>query len=399
MSERCRVAIPRETWAYITILGVVLVGAMMREINLLLILGGLMLGPLLVSWRLVRATLQNLELNRQFPAAVFPGDRLTVEIEVRNRRRRLDSWAVIIVDRIQRVQGDGKSRKLFPRALLPHVAAGASATAEYDCRLTKRGLYRLGPFRLKTRVPLGLLLGYRAVKRTDELTVYPRLGHLTTRWFEFARAEHAGHQSSRRQQGPTEGDFYGLRDWRVGDSRRWIHWRSSAKRNSLLVRQFEQQRNQDFLLLLDLWTGPSSELSADEMEEAVERAVSFAATVIADECRRSTGFLVLGIAGATAQQVRGPTSPAFVDDALQLLAEVRESSTDRLPELLELLLPSASTDDRVAIVSLRPSTQNITRFAELPSDTRQHKILQQAVCVDTSASNFGELFSWETNGE
>jgi uncharacterized protein (DUF58 family) len=398
MADRCHVSIPRETWAYITILGVVVVGAMMREINLLLILAGLMTGPLAISWQMVRATLRDLELTRQLPRTVFPGDRLPVEIQVKNRRRRLDSWALVIEDRVQLCPPGHRSPKLVTRTILPHVAAGASEKAEYVCRLDRRGRHRLGPLRLKTRIPLGLLLGYRTIRQTNDVVVYPRLGRLSARWMDLARADRFGQQSSRRQQGPIEGDFYGLRDWRAGDSRRWIHWRSSAKRNSLLVRQFEQQRSEDFILLLDLSAGTSPLQPAEELAEVVERAVSFVATVIAEECRRATGFLIVGVAGETIQQVRGPASSALLDDALEMLAEVRPSTEDRLPELLQQILPSAASEDRLTIVSLRAmDLHDAERFPELPHETRPRQLLNKALTVDASADEFAQLFSWEAH--
>lgn len=99
-----------------------------------------------------------------------------------------------------------------------------------------------------------------------------------------------------------EADFYGLRDWRPGDSRRWIHWRTSARRGSLVVRQFEQRRSQDLALLVDLWqpTQPS------EAELAhVETAVSFVATLLADACQQSGRQLMIQIAAAAPLAVSG----------------------------------------------------------------------------------------------
>ena len=374
MKARCHVAIPRETWAYITILGVVVVGAMMREINLLLILAGLMAVPLAISWRMVRSTLQDLELERKLPRTVFPGERLPVEIEVNNRRRRLDSWALVLEDRVQLCPPGPQLPKLLSRTLIPHVAAGSSATTEYTCRLDRRGRHRLGPVRLKTRVPLGLLQGYLTIRQMDDVIVYPKLGRLSAQWMELAKVDRLGQQSSRRQQGPVEGDFYGLRDWRAGDSRRWVHWRSSAKRDTLLVRQFEQQRSEDFILLLDLSTSASLQRSAEEFAEVVERAISFVATVTAEECRRSTGFLILGVAGETVQQVRGPASSALLDDALELLAEVRPSAKDQLPELLHQVLPSAASEDRLTIVSL-----HAINMIDVPAIGRRGHVLPNAV--------------------
>ena len=46
MARRAHISVPRETWIYLTILAVVIVGAILREINLLIILAGLMFGSI-----------------------------------------------------------------------------------------------------------------------------------------------------------------------------------------------------------------------------------------------------------------------------------------------------------------------------------------------------------------
>lgn len=397
MSTRCRIRIPRETWAYLTIMVVVLIGAIMREINLMIILAGLMLGPLLISWQMIRATLRNLDLTRDVPASVFPDERFSVAIRVQNRRPRLDSWALVIEDRIQLVNVRRKQRPVTVRTLLPHVAAGQQEQVEYRCQLGQRGRYRLGPLRVRTRVPVGLLQGSTTIRQADELLVYPRLGQLSERWMERVRVDRLGQHSSRRHQGPIEGDYYGLRDWRPGDSRRWIHWRSSAKRNTLVVRQFELHRSQDFVLLLDLWPGSAPSRDPQQQSEIVERAVSFAATVVAEECRRSAGNLILGVAGETVQQVRGPAGLLLRNEALQLLAEARESPTDQLPELLRQVLPAATLDDRVVIVSLQSADRfDAYRLESGPQAARERQVLEQAVSVDAAASDFMDLFGWES---
>src|SRR6185295_12154455 len=100
-------------------------------------------------------------------------------------------------------------------------------------------------------------------------------GRLTHEWTKVMRENAAGSQPVRRR-GLLEADFYGLRDWRAGDSRHWIHWRTSARRGALVVRQFEQRRSEDLALLVDLWQpGDANEQQMND----VETAVAFVATV------------------------------------------------------------------------------------------------------------------------
>ena len=84
-----------------------------------------------------------------------------------------------------------------------------------------------------------------------------------------------------------------------------------------MVRQFEQQRNQNMSLILDLWHPHRP--SSDQLDN-VELAVSFAATVVADLCRRGSGQLFVGVADPSLGRVRGPASKIILQEVMELLA-------------------------------------------------------------------------------
>jgi uncharacterized protein (DUF58 family) len=400
MFRRCRISIPQTTWAYIAILTVVVVGAIMREINLLIILAGLMAGPLLMSWQLIRLTLRHLSVTRRLPRGVFPGQTFVVEFTVHNPRKRLDSWALVIEDRLQNVLPGSPAETQRARCLVPFVEAGTSRTASYRARLWQRGRYRFGPLTLSTKVPVGLLQGHVTFKESTDLLVFPRLGQLNTGWAELVKYEQLGQRSSRRNQGPVEGDFYGLRDWRAGDSCRWIHWRSSAKRQDLVVRQFEQHHNQDLVVLLDLWepsgtSQPPGKNPSRQPAERAEKAISFAATILTDVCRRGGGRVTLAIAGQSPCMVRGAASSALLGDVLELLAEAARSAEDVLPGMLPEALAGTSLGDRVIVISTQPiDLSNVLRFPATADQNERRTVLRDAICLDVSRPSFAQIFDW-----
>ncbi|MCA9170767.1 MAG: hypothetical protein KDB23_23980, partial [Planctomycetales bacterium] len=132
LQNRIRTSIPISTWAYLAILSVIIVGAIMREINLLIVLAGLMVGPLVISWQLSRGTLRKLTARRTLPTSTFPGQPLRIEIELTNNRHRLDSWAVRIHDQIQLIkQAPTKTPTQPAICFLPHLPAGATGRTGY----------------------------------------------------------------------------------------------------------------------------------------------------------------------------------------------------------------------------------------------------------------------------
>ena len=162
---------------------------------------------------------------------------------------------------------------------------------------------------------------------TDTLIVHPKLGKLTRNWAHIARENASGGQRMQRR-GFLEGEFHGLRDWRPGDSRRWIHWRTSARRGSLVVRQFEQRRSEDLAILLDLWQPLTP---TDQQRQNVETAVSFVATVIAEACGQLGRQLVLSVAAAQPLHHSGPASPMFFREQMDALSMVDAHSQAEFP--------------------------------------------------------------------
>jgi uncharacterized protein (DUF58 family) len=187
-----------------------------------------------------------------------------------------------------------------------------------------------------------------------------------------------------------EGDYHGLREFRSGDSRRWIHWRTSARRGALMVRQFEQQRNQDLCLLVELWR--PAEPTEAELEN-VERAVSFAATVISDRCRRAGSDLIAGTAAAENSFTRGHASSALLQETLETLAVAEATPQDRLPELLSSALEVVRPGTSMVLVSTRPTNLNDRRFAGIWSDPRKKTWVGKMLTVDASSAQLEEFFT------
>ena len=69
--------------------------------------------------------------------------------------------------------------------------------------------------------------------------------------------------------------FHALREYQPGDDRRYIHWRSSAKHDRLLVRQFLDTRRSHLAVVVD--TSPEVYAGdADDVELAISCAASLA---------------------------------------------------------------------------------------------------------------------------
>jgi uncharacterized protein (DUF58 family) len=149
------------------------------------------------------------------------------------------------------------------------------------------------------------------------------------------RAEHRPRHTLRSRAAQAE--FHGLREFHTGDSPRWIHWRTSARRGQLMVREFEDLPGDDLAVVLD----PGGYVPG----ELFEAVVSLAATLCWEWCGHKGDRLSLAIAGPEPVVLGGLTGPELALETLTALAfvvageagEARESGLDGQATLVERL--------------------------------------------------------------
>jgi uncharacterized protein (DUF58 family) len=391
MRRHQRISITLEGLLYLGISCFILAGALTRQINLLMLLFGMLTGPIVLSWRLVKSTLRKVEISRKLPESVSAGDLLVVELTAVNRRWRLGCWSLTIEDSLRRETGPVGEPPIPAQVLVPYLKPGEPYVATYRGRLPLRGRYRFGPLRAWTRFPLGLLRSRITYGQEETLIVYPRLGRLMPAWNRAQQTSDLGLGVAARQQGFVEGEFYGLRDWRSGDSRRWLHWRTSARRQTPVVRQFEQQRNEDLAIVLELWQ-PAAPEPADL--DAVELGISFAGTIFADLCRRGGKWVSICTSDRDLWLESGPTSTALLHQAMRRLAEAEAHPTDHLPAAIGKLLDQVRPGTRVVVIGARPVDFSDTqRFSCLWNEQRRRAWLSKIQIFDASSGELSEYFA------
>jgi uncharacterized protein (DUF58 family) len=351
-----------------------------------------MFAPLVLSIWIVSRSLGGLKVRRVAPKSLTAGELLAVEVRLANPRQRGISWAVVVDDPLQAVRGAGGQPQTVAQGqvLFLRVPAQGTETRVYQGRIVRRGRYDLGPLRVSTRFPLGLLKRSLVFDDPWRLTVYPRLGRLLPAWRDRRRREQPGNRSQRSRQGLIEGDFHCLRDYRPGDSRNWVHWRTTARVGHLIVRQFELQRNTDLAVLLDLWLPPSPQ---PQDHENVELAVSFAATVIAEHCRLGGSELLLATADDQTPVARGTASAVLLREALEILAAAQATPGDRLEELFRRALPRIPPRGEVMLVSTRPvEAASIGLLAKASQNGHHYGWANRLVCIDAGSPALREIF-------
>ncbi|MDP9456072.1 MAG: DUF58 domain-containing protein [Actinomycetota bacterium] len=154
---------------------------------------------------------------------------------------------------------------------LPPVEGRGTRKIRVPMSFAKRGLYELGPAEVMTTDPFGLLRFVRRFPGTTEVVVYPEAYDLPGFPLRGSGAD-AGTRGSFSQRGD---EFSGLREYRRGDERRHIHWKSVARTGELVVKEFAADAPRRYSVVVDL---QRAGLRVPEAE--VEDAISAGASVL-----------------------------------------------------------------------------------------------------------------------
>ncbi|MGN6205268.1 DUF58 domain-containing protein [Humibacter sp.] len=206
-----------------------------------------------------------IELN---PRRVTAGDRAMGRMEVVNTGPR-----PVLPTRMELPVGEGLAEFVVPR-----LAPNADDESLFAIPTERRALIVAGPAISVRGDQLGLLRRTTRWTNQVELFVHPKL----TRIAATARGL-VKDLEGQTTKAITDSDlaFHALRSYEPGDDIRNVHWRSSARTGQLMVRQYQETRRSQLLLLMS--ADRRFYASDDEFELAVSALASIAVEVIAEE--------------------------------------------------------------------------------------------------------------------
>lgn len=214
--------------------------------NIALLLTAALVGDALAAWRAPTITLK-----RQVGQALPVGEWHTVELHLK-----LGSDQLQLKTAYLRVQGwiNDAHPSAFENIDLPQpFTLGLKHTTilRYTVRPLQRGNHHFGPTVLRLTSPLGLWQRCLRYDNPQTVRVYPDFAKVT----QYAllatdnRLSQLGVLLKRRR---GEGlDFHQLREYREGDTPRQIDWKATARHRKLISREYQDERDQRILFLLD----------------------------------------------------------------------------------------------------------------------------------------------------
>jgi uncharacterized protein (DUF58 family) len=178
------------------------------------------------------------------------------------------------------------------RTLVPRLRGGERGTRAYRLPTTRRGVFDVAPVEVTRRDPFELFRFSRRHGRVERIWVYPRIVALRTLPTGKTR-DLEGPSSDTAPQGSIT--FHRLREYQPGDDLRMVHWRSSARLGTLLVKHNVDTSQPYTVVLFDqrpnLYTEASFEQAVDVAASAVVASAQNKAPV---ELRLTDGTVLGG---------------------------------------------------------------------------------------------------------
>jgi len=195
----------------------------------------------LSSWFYGRVCLLSLAPTGLEPATGFAWEKLSIRFGLHHTGNRFTAHDVLVYH-----GSDFHRRGLF--AYRASIAPGTSQWMEGDLRMPKRGRFSTHGLRLASTFPFGLIRWTSAWELPADLLALPRLGALRDPLSLIPPERETLVANTGRFQDAEE--FHTLKRWRPGMSQRNVHWKSTARRNGLMLKELHGVRKPSIRLEL-----------------------------------------------------------------------------------------------------------------------------------------------------
>jgi uncharacterized protein (DUF58 family) len=290
------------------------------------------------------------------------GDDVPVVIEVDSSARVLPAAATLI----ERVGRLGEQRHGLRRS-------GRRLSVRYVLERLPRGRYAFEDVRIEIADPFGLESVSVPLPAPGALLVYPRLARLERLFSETGAHAHDGRRLLLRRHSGFE--LHGVREYEQGESLRRVHWRSTARRGQLMVKELEDAPRDEIAVLLD---ADGSAVVGQSFDVQVRAAGSILESYVR---RGRRAVLVVNSERREVQQVHSPA--ADWRRALELLAAAEPTGRGSLGRLLAEHEGPAARALELAVVTARLEPGLVDRLVQRALSRRKVSL----VYVDPASFN------------
>lgn len=192
---------------------------------------------------LASVRIPKIELRREPPTQLYVDQPQPVHWRIENRG--MHDVSLELRDRLP------QSGAAEPDRLALRVPARSRVTASYRIRVTQRGLLSFGDATGRICGPIGLCWRQFGIPAQVSVRSLPHLGNRKAAELAASTAlvrQGGSHRYRWRGAGTV---FESLRDYSPEDDIRWLDWKATARRQSPITRNYEVERHQNVMLLVD----------------------------------------------------------------------------------------------------------------------------------------------------
>jgi uncharacterized protein (DUF58 family) len=267
---------------FVIILVIVAFAAWNTGNNLLFMVFSIMLSTVFVSWAAARGSLRELTVSARFPDHIFAGETAEVLLTLRNAKRLLPSFSILVEMRGSFDRPGLRFKKKKPRrsrkttlgyfVYVPHSAAAEQSVQQV---FPKRGHVLVNGFELSTRFPFGFFRHRRRLGARDvDIVVYPKPEPIADE-LHLLPLNTGQTPSFRRGAG---NDLLLLRDYQARDDLRHIDWKATARARRLTVREFTAEDERRITIVLD--TRLTEDIDEENFRIRFENGVTQTASLV-----------------------------------------------------------------------------------------------------------------------
>lgn len=283
------------------LLVVILVGfsAINRQLNLLFWVFGVLIALLAISGLVSGLMMMGIRVRRLDPQHGSVGEPMSVRYAVRNASRLLPTFNIHI-EELDAPSSRWRRLMRPSRAWIMHVGAREAVHGEAVFWPRARGQAKFGRVRIWTTFPFGLVKKSITIEQPQHTLIYPRLYELKPEVLRAIMPEGPAGMKVSTRAGSGD-DYFGMREYRVGDPMHHIAWKRSACLDQLVLIERTRPSPPKVRIVLDL-SIPTDELQGDDDSPAArrlmeEQAISLAASIalLADHAGFEVGLTVWGV--------------------------------------------------------------------------------------------------------
>ncbi|MDX2075195.1 MAG: DUF58 domain-containing protein [bacterium] len=284
--------------------------------------------------------------------------------------------------------------------IVPSLGIGGQHEWSLQTRCIARGEFRLGPMILRSGDPFGLFTARRLINATSRIVVYPSMVKLSH--VDLPMGMLSGGEAQRQRSHYVTTNAAGVREYAMGDSINRVHWRTTARRDQLMVKEFEIDPLVDIWMFSDFARASVIEDPSLTRTEAgyilptmggipasTEEYVAVVSASLARyfvELERVLGFIAYTPKREIHQPERGRRQLTHI---LETLAVAKSTNTYTLAQML--VLESQSFSRGTTLIIVTSSADNTWMTEAMLLSKRGIKVL----CVLIDASTFGYAPSGE----